>query len=192
MAGLIEKSLLAGLGVMVLTRDKVKEFVDKLVEEGEVKPEEAPSIVDKLGTRGEEEREELRKLVRQELDKARANVPVISRKDVEALSQKIDELTAKVEELAGKKAPADYVRMRGCDRPGLRMDAAGKKEPGGCKGARLGFDAPINQPPQAPCLDIIKNKNTGIQWRERIKILLVGDYVVWTTWVSVAVCSGSD
>ncbi len=100
MAGLIEKSLLAGLGVMVLTRDKVKEFVDKLVEEGEVKPEEAPSIVDKLVERGETEREELRKLVRQELDKTRF---VVSRKDVEALSQKIDDLAAKVEELVGKK-----------------------------------------------------------------------------------------
>jgi len=103
MAGLIERSLLAGLGVLTLTRDKVKQFVDKLVEEGEVKPEEAPGIVDKLVARGEEEREELRKLVHQELDKARASVPVISRKDIEALSQKIDELAAKVEELAGKK-----------------------------------------------------------------------------------------
>jgi len=100
MTRLIEKSLLAGLGMLTLTRDKVVQFVDKLVEEGEVKPEEAPSIVDKLVSRGKEEREELRKLVREELDKTRF---VASRKDVEALSQKIDELAAKVEELAGKK-----------------------------------------------------------------------------------------
>ena len=103
MAGLIERSLLAGLGVLTLTRDKVGQFVDKLVEEGEVKPEEAPSIVDRLVSRGEAEREELRKLVREELDKARASAPVIVRKDIEELSQKIDELTARIEELAGKK-----------------------------------------------------------------------------------------
>lgn len=103
MAGLIERSLLAGLGVLTLTRDKVKEFVDKLVEEGEVKPEEAPSIIDRLVARGEAEREELRKLVRQELDKIRISVPLASRKDIEELSQKIDELAAKVEKLAGKK-----------------------------------------------------------------------------------------
>ncbi|RLC75947.1 MAG: hypothetical protein DRJ03_21840 [Chloroflexi bacterium] len=100
MAGLIERGMLAGLGVLTLTRDKVKQFVDKLVEEGEVKPEEAPGIVDQLITRGETEREELRKLVRDELDKARF---VVSRKDVEALSQKIDELTARIEDLAGRK-----------------------------------------------------------------------------------------
>ena len=77
--------------------------MDKLVEEGEVRPEEAPSVIDKLVARGEKEREELRKLVREELDKARASMPVVSRKDIEDLSQKIDELAAKVEELAGKR-----------------------------------------------------------------------------------------
>ena len=99
MAGLLERGLLLGLGVLTLTRDKVKEFVDKLVEEGEVKPEEAPSVIDRLVARGEREREELRKLVREELDR----VTPISRRDIEELSRKIDELAVKVEELAGKK-----------------------------------------------------------------------------------------
>jgi polyhydroxyalkanoate synthesis regulator phasin len=104
MAGLVEKSLLLGLGVLTLTRDKVVQFVDKLIEEGEVKPEEAPSIVDRLVTRGKEEREELRRVVKQELDKARASVPRASRKDIEDLSQKIDELAARIDELAGRKS----------------------------------------------------------------------------------------
>jgi polyhydroxyalkanoate synthesis regulator phasin len=99
MAELIERSLLLGLGVLTLTRDKVNQFVDKLIEEGEVRPEEAPGIVDKLVVRGEEEREELRKLVRQELDR----VTPAPRQDIVELSQKIDELTVRIEELAGKK-----------------------------------------------------------------------------------------
>jgi len=103
MAGLIEKSLLLGLGVLTLTRDKVVQFVNKMVEEGEVKAEEAPSIVDRLVARGEEDREALRKLVREELEKMRLNVPLASRREIEELGQKIDELTAKIEELAGKK-----------------------------------------------------------------------------------------
>ena len=103
MTGLIEKSFLLGLGVMTLTRDKVVQVVNSLVEEGEVKAEEAPSIVDKLVTRGAEEREELRRLVQEELDQVRANVVLASRKDIEELGRKIDELTAKVEGLAGEK-----------------------------------------------------------------------------------------
>ena len=104
MAGLVEKSLLLGLGVLTLTRDKVVQFVDRLIEEGEVKPEEAPGIVDRLVARGKEEREELRRVVKQELDKARASVPRASRKDIEDLSQKIDELAARIDELAGRKS----------------------------------------------------------------------------------------
>ena len=104
MARLLEKSLLFGLGVLTLTRDRVVQVVNSLVEEGEVRPDDAPSIVDRLVARGEAEREELRKLVRRELDKAHAGMPLASRKDIEELSQKIDELAVKVEELADKKS----------------------------------------------------------------------------------------
>jgi polyhydroxyalkanoate synthesis regulator phasin len=103
MAGLLEKSLLLGLGVLTLTRDKVVEFVNKLVEEGEVRPEEAPGVVDRLVARGEEEREQLRRMVERELDKVRASAPMASRKDIEELSQKIDELATRIDELAGEK-----------------------------------------------------------------------------------------
>ncbi|HEV57587.1 MAG TPA: DUF47 family protein, partial [Phycisphaerales bacterium] len=58
-----------------------------------------PGIVDKLVTRGEEEREELRKLVRQEFDR----VLPTSRQDIEELNSKMDEMAARIEELAGKK-----------------------------------------------------------------------------------------
>lgn len=107
MAGLVEKSLLLGLGLLTLTRDKVVQVVNTLVEQGEVKPEEASSVVDKLVARGEEEREVLRKLLRQELDKLNieAAMPVATRKDIEELNRKIDHLAAKVDELAGKKSP---------------------------------------------------------------------------------------
>ena len=99
---LIEKSMLLGLGVLTLTRDKIVQAVNSLVEEGEVKAEEAPGIVDRLVARGEEEREELRKLMRDELDKLRVPGPMASRKDIEELGQKIDDLTARIDELAGK------------------------------------------------------------------------------------------
>jgi polyhydroxyalkanoate synthesis regulator phasin len=101
---LIEKSILLGLGVLTLTRDKIAQAVNSLVEEGEVKAEEAPSIIDKLVARGEEEREELRRLMRDELDKLRISAPMASRKDIEALSQKIDDLAARIDELAGEKS----------------------------------------------------------------------------------------
>lgn len=100
---LIEKSMLLGLGVLTLTKDKVVQAVNNLVEEGQVNAEEAPGIIDRLVTRGEEEREELRKLMREELDKLRVRGPMVSHKDIEELGQKIDDLAARIDELASKK-----------------------------------------------------------------------------------------
>lgn len=99
----LERSLLFGLGLLTVTREKVVQLVDKLVEEGEVRMEEAPKVVEKLIARGEEEREALRKLIRDEV--ARWAPP--SRQDLEELKHKVDELAARVEELArarGRKA----------------------------------------------------------------------------------------
>ena len=104
MARLLEKSMLFGLGVLTLTRDRVIQAVNSLVEEGEVQADEASSIVDRLVARGEEERQELRKLVRQELDKMRVRAPLASSQDIEELSHKIDALAARVEELVGGKS----------------------------------------------------------------------------------------
>jgi len=103
MVRLIERSVLLGLGVLTLTRDKVVQAVNSLVEEGEVKAEEAPTIIDRLVARGEEEREALRKLVRDELDKLHVNMPVASHKDIDELGRKIDELSARLDKLAGNK-----------------------------------------------------------------------------------------
>ena len=102
MARLIEKSVLLGLGVLTLTRDKAVQFVNRMVEEGEVELEKAPDVIDKLVDRGKREREELRKLVREEFDKVHSHAPLVSRKDFEELNQKIDELAARVEKALGK------------------------------------------------------------------------------------------
>jgi len=103
MLRLAERGFLLGLGVLTLTKEKVTRFVDELVKEGAIKPEESQGLVDKLVAKGEEEREALRRLVREELQKARASVTPVSRQDIEELSRKLDELAAKVETLSAAK-----------------------------------------------------------------------------------------
>ncbi len=102
MTNFIEKGMLLGLGVLTLTRDKVAQAVNNLVEEGEVQEEEAANIIDKLVARGEEERQELRRLIREELDKARASVPLATRKDIEVLSEKIDALSDRLDDISNR------------------------------------------------------------------------------------------
>jgi len=98
---LLERTLLFGLGILTLTREKVTQFVEKLVEEGEVCAEEAPKVVERIIARGEEEREALRKMVRQEIER---RAPP-SRQDVEELRKKVDELAQRLEELSRTLKP---------------------------------------------------------------------------------------
>jgi polyhydroxyalkanoate synthesis regulator phasin len=98
MAGILEKTLLVGLGVLTLTREKISEAVNELVAEEELRPEEAGKLVDALVSKGEKERQALRDIIRQEVDR----VKPITWKELEALNQKIDALTEQVEHLAEK------------------------------------------------------------------------------------------
>ena len=97
MRDLIEKGFLIGLGALTLTRERAQAIVDDLVKRGEARREEARDLVDRLVKRGEEERAGLRKLVRTEVEDAMAGMNLATRKDLEALSQKIDELAEKLE-----------------------------------------------------------------------------------------------
>ncbi len=92
MANILEKTLLMGLGVFTLTREKVREAVNELVETEGVEPEEADKLADALLKKGEKEREELRDMIGQEVGR----VTPVSRKEFEALIRRVDELEKEV------------------------------------------------------------------------------------------------
>ena len=92
MANILEKTLLMGLGVFTLTREKVREAVNELVEEEGVEPEEAEKLADALVSKGEKEREELRDMVRQEVRR----VKPVTRKEFDALKAQVDDLVDKI------------------------------------------------------------------------------------------------
>ena len=102
MANILEKTLLMGLGVFTLTREKVREAINELVEEEGVEPEEAQKLADALITKGEKEREELRALIRQEVDR----VTPVSRKEFEALEQQVEDLADRIDQLANSESGA--------------------------------------------------------------------------------------
>jgi poly(hydroxyalkanoate) granule-associated protein len=97
------KVLLAGIGAMSLAQDEVEAFVNRLIERGEIAEKEGKTLVrevmDKRKKKMQEVEDEATKRVKEILD--RMNVP--TRRDVQTLSDKIAELTHKIDEL--KKTP---------------------------------------------------------------------------------------
>ena len=108
---LVRKMLLAGVGAVAMTRDETEQFVGKLVERGEIAQKDAEKLLrdvqgrlrqgrevnvkeqaEKVGTRVEQGMEDFLN---------RLNIP--SKRDIEDLSAKIAQLSARVEELRKQK-----------------------------------------------------------------------------------------
>ena len=98
------KVLLAGIGAVALAQEEIEDFVNKLVERGEIAEKDGRKLVrevmDKRKKGAEKAEDELSKRVEEILD--RMNVP--TKGDIEALGDKIASLTKKVDELKKSQA----------------------------------------------------------------------------------------
>jgi polyhydroxyalkanoate synthesis regulator phasin len=90
MTSLLEKGFLAGIGLLSMTREKAEKIIDELSHEGELQKSEAKQWIDQLSDRGEEERQALRKLIRDELKKVLDDMGLATKEDIQKLMEKQD------------------------------------------------------------------------------------------------------
>jgi len=96
MTSVMQKTLLAALGAVDLSRDKIRQTVDYLVEKGKLSKQEAPKIIEDLLERGEREGEQLKKLFEE--------LPwIATRKDTEALAKRLEAIEARLSALEGRQ-----------------------------------------------------------------------------------------
>lgn len=100
---MVRKVLLAGIGAVALAQDEIEDFVDKLVERGEIAEKDGRKLVrevmDKRKKEAEKAEDEVSKRIEEILD--RMKVP--NKADIETLGDKIAALTKKVDELKKEK-----------------------------------------------------------------------------------------
>lgn len=100
------KVLLAGIGAVALAQEEIEEFVNRLIERGEIAEKDGRKLINEMVEKRKKKAEETAKDAESHLDKRiesivkRMNIPTKS--DIDALSAKITTLTKKVDEL--KKA----------------------------------------------------------------------------------------
>jgi len=85
---LIERSFLAGVGLLSMTHDKAQKIVDELTQRGEVKKDDAKDWVEQLIHRGEEERQTVRKLIHDEVKNALDELGLATKEDIQELAAK--------------------------------------------------------------------------------------------------------
>jgi poly(hydroxyalkanoate) granule-associated protein len=103
---LVRKILLAGVGAVAMSRDETEQFVNKLVERGELAQKDAEKLLRDVQSRLRQGRPDVQEQAEKVTTRAqqgmeeflnRLNIP--SKRDIEDLSAKIAQLAARVEEL---------------------------------------------------------------------------------------------
>ena len=105
MFGLIEKAMLVGMGTVALTREKVEGLVDELVKRGEVASEERPKIVQDLLAKAQDSERVLEARVQRSVEDTIGRLGIPTKASVDALSEKIDQLARRMDEMAEQRTP---------------------------------------------------------------------------------------
>ncbi len=93
------KVLMAGIGAVALAQDEAENFVNKLVERGELAEKDARKLLDEVSKKRKETTKKTEGEVEKRLESILSRMNVPTKSDIQALSEKISALTAKVEEL---------------------------------------------------------------------------------------------
>lgn len=92
MLEIIEKTLLAGIGVVSLTQKKAEELIDELKEKLNLSEDEGKKLLDKLQEAAKENQQRLEELAREEVKKACERVGIITEEEFSGLKKKVAEL----------------------------------------------------------------------------------------------------
>ncbi len=98
----VRKVLLAGIGAVALAQEEVEDFVNKLVERGEIAEKDGRKLIHDIRERRKKTTEKAEESLDKRVEELLGRMNVPTKADLEALSAKITVLTKKVDEL--KKA----------------------------------------------------------------------------------------
>jgi len=88
----LRNALLAGLGAMSYTQEKMKDLVSTLIEKGDLTREQGEQVISEWVTKGEEEKDNVSSRVQQEIQKVLQKLQMVSRDEFEALVARVAEL----------------------------------------------------------------------------------------------------
>jgi len=98
MSNIINKAILAGLGALSLTREKVEEVVDDLVKRGEISLDEKPGVLTDLIKAAEKRQDEAKVFIQKEVQKVLKALDIPTRQEINTLREQIENLSKRQED----------------------------------------------------------------------------------------------
>jgi polyhydroxyalkanoate synthesis regulator phasin len=103
----IKKSLLAGLGAAVVTKEKIEKVTRKLAEEGKITTEEAETLSRDLIESGSRQWEDMQERVSNTVKKALEGLDMCTKQDFTALAGRVVALEKRIAALEEAEKPAE-------------------------------------------------------------------------------------
>lgn len=97
MIDLIKKAFYTGLGAIALTKEKIEELADELVEKGKLSESEVKKFVDDLFEKSETAKEQVKKQVEKITEDTFKKMKLVTKDDLKALEKR---LTGKIKKKA--------------------------------------------------------------------------------------------
>ncbi|MCK4744626.1 phasin family protein [Candidatus Parcubacteria bacterium] len=98
MSDLIKETILTGLGIASLTKEKAEKLVKDLIKEGEVSEGEGSKLAKELLEKAENNKKALEKQTEKIVHNALKKLNIPSRKDIVGLNNKVEKLYKKLGE----------------------------------------------------------------------------------------------
>jgi polyhydroxyalkanoate synthesis regulator phasin len=96
---MVRKVLLASIGAMALAQEEIEDFINRLVERGEIAEKDGKKLLREVMDRRKKEAEKAEDELSKRIETVLERMSVPSKADIDALSEKITNLSKKIDEL---------------------------------------------------------------------------------------------
>jgi len=95
----IRKLGLIGMGAWALTEEKIQEFVNDLVEKGEINKEEGKKYINELISERKKQKEDIEKNITSKVHETIVKADLATKSEIKSLEKKINDLEAAINKL---------------------------------------------------------------------------------------------
>ena len=93
MSSILKQTVLAGLGLLSLSREKAEEITKDLIKRGELAESEESKFIKDLMERAEKDKKVIEEKVEEKVEKILTKMNIPTRKEFESLIEKVDKLS---------------------------------------------------------------------------------------------------
>lgn len=97
MEGLIEKIILAGFGVLSVTKENAAKIVEELVKKGTIAKEEQPDLARELLEKGNAIRKEIEDIIEKSITDILDKMNIPTKSDINIIIKRIEKIDKKIE-----------------------------------------------------------------------------------------------